>query len=609
MPLRADRSIRSIRPIAIVIAAVLLAASVLVSAAPAQAAERGTGFGTWAPISPYGWHGSMLVGGVHTYCILPGAPAPTGPSTDHGVRSAVLALSPQQLTGINLLVMKYGQTNDPVQAAAVAWAVKAIVDWDAALHHYGYRGDSLAGAVNWTFSALAPERNVAVQQRAVSYYDEAKRAGAATAAPGGDLVFTTDPADHRVGTVTVRTNAAAATGSITLVGATFAATGGPTLTGAVPGVAYDIRSTSGAPGRPHTVSGSGQFSAGLAAAVRHYSTPGGQDTAGPGGAIVFDVAGADAAPRAAGFVPVITTQVSARYSGGGPFVDDVTFTVDSGEWPRDDAGAYLPLAASATVYRTTEEPSMTGDVPADAVAVGDLALVTDPTIGPDSSYRVTSDWDASEPGFYTAVWTIRAAAQPDAAALRLPADYAWTEQFGVASQVSMVPRVSSRAQTNVVIGATVSDTILIDGPVPAGGLDVSSSLYRATEGVAPGDTCNPDHLVWSSPAQRVTGRGEVTVTAPAVAETGIYYWKERAVDSSGALVHLGACGIEEETTLVVPVPTPGKPDAAPPSLAETGLPAETTRSIAGVGVTILTLGTTLFAYPRRRRFGASAVIG
>ena len=32
----------------------------------ADAAERGTGFGTWAPISAYGWHGSMLVGGVHT---------------------------------------------------------------------------------------------------------------------------------------------------------------------------------------------------------------------------------------------------------------------------------------------------------------------------------------------------------------------------------------------------------------------------------------------------------------------------------------------------------------------------------------------------------------
>lgn len=648
----ADRHIHPVRLIVVALAAVLLAASVLVSATPAHAASRGTGFGTWAPVSPYGWHGSMLVDGVHTYCILPGAPAPTGASVDHGVRTAVLDLSPRQLRGINLLVTKYGQTSDPVQAAAVAWSVKAIVDWDAALHHYGYRGSSLAGAINWTFSALAPAHNAAVQARAVAYYNEATRIGADGSAARGTLAFTTDPADHRHGTVTAKT-VAGSTGSITLSGAKFVLTGSSTLARASAGVAYEIRTTSTTEGRPHTVRGTGTFSAGFAAAVRHYTTRGGQDTAGPGGGTRFEIAGADATPRAAAFVPAISTQVGARYSAGGPFVDDVTVTVEDGEWPRNKAGDYLPLTASATVYRTDAEPSPSARAPADAVEVGRLTLVTEPGTGPDRPYRVTSEWTAGDPGFYTAVWSIRRGEQPDPAALRLANDYAWTEEFGVASQVMMVADISSRAQDVATAGESVSDTVLVGGPVPTGGLDISSSLYLAADGVKPADACVPEYLVWASPPQRVTAEGTVLVTAPAVTAPGTYYWQERAADTAGAVVHLGECGIAEETTQVVAAPqkpaetppppqTPASPPAPPapaprdtpntatppppsapepgpapetippsttPPLAETGVPEDATRAVAGVGITLGTLGATLLCVRHRRRFEPHSSIG
>ena len=82
------------RLLAALLAAVIVTCAGAVVAAPgAHAASQGSGFGTWAPISTYGWHGSMLVDGVHTYCILPGAPAATGQSADEGVSPTAAGLS------------------------------------------------------------------------------------------------------------------------------------------------------------------------------------------------------------------------------------------------------------------------------------------------------------------------------------------------------------------------------------------------------------------------------------------------------------------------------------------------------------------------------------
>lgn len=403
----------------------------------ADAAERGTGFGTWAPISAYGWHGSMLVGGVHTYCITPGAPAPTGQTTDHGISGSAAGLSPQQLAGINLLVTTYGQTDDPVQAAAVAWAVKAIANRQETLHAFGYRGDSLAGSIHWTMSALSPQHDRAVQERAVAYYDEATRAAPGVATASGGLVFTTDAADHRSGTVRVDTTYPA-TGTVTLTNAVFAESGSPTLENASSGSTYAIRTAPPAEGRPYSVSGTGRFDAGLAAAVRHYTTPGGQETAGPAGRVQFDVSGADTSPRIPPFSPAISTQVAANEAPGGRYVDAVTFTAGDGSWPRADDGSYLPVTASAVVYRTDAEPVAGAAVPGDEAIVGTLQLTTDTATGPTAPYTVTSAWEMTGPGYYTAVWSVRAADQLPAVAAHTGADFAWTERFGEPSQVAVI---------------------------------------------------------------------------------------------------------------------------------------------------------------------------
>ncbi len=425
------------RALLMLFAVTIVLAITLVVPSRADAAERGTGFGTWAPISAYGWHGSMLVGGVHTYCITPGAPAPTGQTTDHGISGSAAGLSPRQLAGINLLVTTYGQTGDPVQAAAVAWAVKAIANREETLHAFGYRGDSLAGAIHWTMSALSPEHDRAVQERAVAYYDEASRVGAGAVSASGALVFTTDAADHRSGTVRVDATSPA-TGTVTLTNAVFADSGSPTLANAASGSTYAIRTDAPAEGRPYSVSGTGRFDAGLSAAVRHFTTPGGQETAGPAGSVQFDVSGADAAPRIPPFSPAISTQVAAREAGGGHYIDEVTFTAADGSWPRADDGTYLPVTAGAVVYRTDDEPVAGAAAPGDAAIVGTLEVTTDPTTGPGAPYTVTSPWEMTAPGYYTAVWSVRAADQLPAVAAHTGADFVWTERFGEPSQVVVI---------------------------------------------------------------------------------------------------------------------------------------------------------------------------
>ncbi|WP_212743092.1 hypothetical protein [Microbacterium sp. 2FI] len=638
------------RTAAAIVALLIVMAGAVVATNPAHAASPGSGFGTWAPTSAYGWHGSMLIGGVHTYCILPGAPAPTGTSVDRGISGSAASLSPRQLTGINLLVTKYGQTTDPVRAAAVGWAVKAIANWDETLHHFGYRGSSLAGAINWTFASLAPAHNLAVQRLAVSYYNEATRVSPGVVSASGELAITTDAADPRRGTVRLDSEAVTARGTITLVGATFDDTGGAELRDAVSGRAYPFTAVGSAPGRPFSVSATGSFTAGLAAAVRHFTTRGGQDTAGPAGDVRFAAAGADAEPRVALFAPTVSTQVAGRYASGGPFIDDVTFGGDLAAWPRSAGGAHLAVVATAGVFRTATVPTPGAAPPAEAVHVGDLTLETD-AAGPDGATRVTSTWVMDQPGFYTAVWTIRRDRQRSEVAAALRGDDEWTETFGTPSQIVMVPDVSSRAEPEATVGTSMSDTIVVADPLPTGGLVVSSAVYRAVDGVPPEETCVPGNQVWTSAAERVTEPGEYVVTSPAVDQAGTYHWQERAEDADGTLVHLGTCGVPHETTRVTapvppsapsptptptpepatpaptptptPTPTPapvvttptpapqsGAPASQPPEpLAATGFDAGGLRGIAGAAIAIGTIGATLFGLRDRRRFGARPRIG
>lgn len=538
----------------LVLAAAVVAA--VVSIMPASAASPGTGFGEWASPTRYGWHGSMAINGTHTYCIFPGRPLPTGDSIDNGLSPNAAGLDPQRLTAINMLVSTYGQTGDPVQAAAVAWAVKAIANWNESLHHFGYPGDTLQGAIDWVFRHVAPDHNGAVQNLAAAYYAEAMALPAGQMRATGSLQFATDAASPLRGTVTAIADAAGARGRITLQNAVFADTGTASRDDAEIGVAYDILAAAPAGGTRFRVSGEGQFVGGFLPVVRHFTTPGGQDTAGPGGRLEFPLAGADEQERDTTFDPLVTTQVASRYVAGGSYVDDVTFASSRGAWGRTVDGGYLPVTATATLYRTETEPQLTDSPPADAEEIAELEVTTDPAIGPTAPYRVESAEPLPGPGFYTAVWRIERSRQSQETAAAFTADYVWQERFGVQSQITMVPQVSSKADALVAVGDRMSDEVIVAAPLPASGVLVTASVFRVPDGIAATEACTSENLVWQGPEDpvRVAEPGSVRVAGPVVPDFGTYVWRERATDTEGRLIHEGACGVESETTRA-PLPT------------------------------------------------------
>ncbi|MDF2555433.1 MAG: hypothetical protein K0R60_1328, partial [Microbacterium sp.] len=205
---------------------------------------------------------------------------------------------------------------------------------------------------------------------------------------------------------------------------------------------------------------------------------------------------------------------------------------------------------------TATEPELSDEVPAGAEAVAELEITTDPVIGPTAPYRVETADPLPGPGFYTAVWDVRADGQHPDAVAALEEGYAWREQFGEQSQITMVAAVSSRADATVAVGAVMGDEVIVEGVLPREGLDLSASVFRVPDGVEPADACTPDNLLWSNAddPERLTEPGSVRIPGPTVPDFGTYVWRERAVDAQGRLVHEGACGVESETTRA-PLPT------------------------------------------------------
>ncbi len=318
-------------PAVLTLVAVLLGVAV---APAANAADRGTGFGTWAPLSRTGWHGSMRVGDVHTYCIHPGLPVATGTTTDHGITTDVNGLTPQQLISINYLVSTYGQTGDAVQAASVGWAVKAIVDRDTTLHSWGYGGNDLTEAIDYIMRRASPENSSAIQQRTVQYLTEAE--SVAVPRVGGSLTLSMDADDPTQGAVTVDVDPTAS-GTLRLENAVFADTGSSERTGIRGTVTYPIISpvTASDDGRPYVARAAGTFTV-RSAAIRYYSTPGQQESAGPAEPTTFTLTAQDASPRPVRFSPRIET--AATIDSRGRFVDDVLVSAGDGVWPRHSDG-------------------------------------------------------------------------------------------------------------------------------------------------------------------------------------------------------------------------------------------------------------------------------
>lgn len=214
------------RRILVLVATVL---ALLLVAAPAHAATKAAGI---PGLTPYGGYlGNYLApDGTRVYCIDSPLPWPSGatsgPSTvDSLVTTWGSTLPAEQLARLNHVLTVYGQTDDPVQAAAVAAYVNAYTSGWARDLGAGYA----AGVWYLNGDATVIAAYDAIWADAEAY---AQRTGAATVS-----------IDIDAGTVVVDVAPSDATGTVTLSGAVRTDTGEPTF----PAVSGEVVAITGTP--------------------------------------------------------------------------------------------------------------------------------------------------------------------------------------------------------------------------------------------------------------------------------------------------------------------------------------------------------------------------
>jgi len=141
------------------------------------------------------------------------------------------------------------------------------------------------------------------------------------------------------------------------------------------------------------------------------------------------------------FHPVVTSQVpeAELTVDVDHFSDTVTLDVapESDPWPqviRDADSEYAPLLLEGVVYGPFEVAPERSETPPEGTPVAArVTLLAD--AGP-GSYEIASTERPAEPGYYTWVWSIRAAAQPEDSGVQalLPEGYTFSDDFGVAEE-------------------------------------------------------------------------------------------------------------------------------------------------------------------------------
>lgn len=414
-----------------IVAVVLAAGLALVSTpAPADAATKHAGF---PDITPYGGYlGNYLApDGSRVYCIDSPLPWPSGttsgPALVDGIVTTWGALLPaESLQKLNYVLLAYGQTDDPVQAAAVAAFVNAYTS--------GWARDLGAG---YAAGAWYLNGNVTV----AAVYDAIWADAQANAVPVDSAALTLDMTDATTGTLTVSASRPGATGTVSLSGAVRAHDGSAEFTvGAAESIG--LRGIPADDAREYVVGATVEFTAPTPAAphLTLYQTDGQQRTVrgGTTGSNSFSAA-TSTAPLALDFTPVLTTVVASDIvEVGSPFIDVVTAAVAPASRPwrsRADGGA-VPVVAEGVLYGPFAQAPVTSTaVPAGAPEVGRETL----TLTGPGEYASSGSLVATEPGYYTWVWGIAAGRQDAVGRAALPLDYSFSSSFGLVEETHRVP--------------------------------------------------------------------------------------------------------------------------------------------------------------------------
>ncbi len=404
----------------------------LALAAPAVSAHSATQNAGIPDLTPYGGYlGNYLApDGFRVYCIDSPLPWPSGatsgPSTvDVLATTWGSALSASDLTKLNFVLLAYGQTDDPVQAAAVAAFVNAYTSGWARDLGAGYA----AGA--WYLNSNA---------EVTSVYDSIWADAQANAEPTGEATLHLDMTDATTGSLAVTASPASATGTVELTGAVRADTGESNFA-----VSSDenipIRGIPLDEAREHAVSASASFSAPAPASpeVVLYFTADQQRTirGSTPGSIEFEaIAATDALPL--DFAPVLTTAVSSASPViGEALVDRVTVSLAEGSRPwrvRAD-GTPVVLVADGVLYGPFDKPPVQSEAaPPDAPVAATETLSLD-GLGEYSSSGSTT---AVGPGYYTWVWSIESTRQDAIGVAALPEGFVYRSPFGLPEETHHV---------------------------------------------------------------------------------------------------------------------------------------------------------------------------
>jgi len=172
----------------------------------------------------------------------------------------------------------------------------------------------------------------------------------------------------------------------------------------------------------------------------------------------------------------------------------------------------------------------------------------------------------------------------------------WTSPCGPVSERTVIERVlvSTQAQTDVLPSDPVHDTALVSGTVERGD-GIVFAAYRELRDADGDAVCEAGNRVWMSERAElspgVVDRMRVD-SGETRLQSGTYWWVETYTDADGEVVHEGACGLENETTVV-----------RVPALAVTGSDGDLVMIVALISAGALVLGLVVLfiVQPRRRR--------
>ncbi|KQP01409.1 hypothetical protein ASF30_01985 [Leifsonia sp. Leaf264] len=525
---------------------------------PASAATTGAGFEDQTPAG--GFLGNyVLPDGTRGYCADVQLDWPSGSTGGNSSISTLDATTGTRAVGgddirrLNFILGKYGQTADPVQAAAVSAAVYGFTS-----ANWAYPGGSLAGAQHYVDAD-----GHGINARLQTIWDDMSNhwADGVTGSPSGSITYSIAHKTNYSGTVSVAYAPAAMTGTLTLSNAVFTDSGSTSRAISGPGT-FSIK------GKP----ADGQTHFNVATTV-NVGAAGGYDQeikvaytgsqqrliSGTGATpVTWKMTVSDPDEIAGVFSPVISTQVSTRFLDAGEKpVDRLTFSTAAGSdpWRRLVDGRYIPVEATGTLYGPlATQPARMATVKPSWPVAATTTLTTSLADGPTKAYTAEMPAVAAD-GYYTWVWRIQRTDQAALTQTYLPGSYSWRDDAWIPGESQLVlPKwhtETSAAQTTP--GTSITDTLVTDGiAVPSQTTVRFSSFKNPPAGAL---TCSAANRLTQSGWLTVGSKSKSSAALPltmAHVNTRVVWQAEVRVE--GTPVWTEPCGSPSEVTKVT-VPT------------------------------------------------------